>query len=71
MLARVLGVVKIDDWSLIRRVSWATLHAIHSIFFCRRAQGTWVAKTQSSEISGKKPEKGDASFNVKKRSWGL
>ena len=28
----VLGVVENDDRSLIRRVSWATLHAIHSIF---------------------------------------
>ena len=61
----VLGVVENDDWSLIRRVSRATLlHAIHSIFPPPEFSGHHVGG--KDPISQKKLEKGDARFDTEK-----
>jgi hypothetical protein len=64
----VLGVVENDDRTLIRRVSRATLHAIHSIFPPPEVSGHLGGK---DPISRKKLEKGDARFDVEKEILGF
>jgi hypothetical protein len=64
----VLGVVENEDRTLIRRVSRATLHAIHSIFPPPEVSGHVGGK---DPISRKKLEKGDARFEVEKEILGF
>jgi hypothetical protein len=64
----VLGVVENNDRSLIRRVSRATLHAIHSIFPSPAESGHLGGK---DPISQKKLEKGDARFEIEKEILGF
>jgi hypothetical protein len=64
----VLGVVENADRTLIRRVSRATLHAIHSIFPPPEVSGHIGGK---DPISRKKLEKGDARFEVEKEILGF
>jgi hypothetical protein len=58
-----LAVVENEDRSLIRRVSRATLHAIHSIFPPPERSGHLGGK---DPVSKKKLEKGDARFEIEK-----
>jgi hypothetical protein len=64
----ILAVVESDDRSLIRRVSRATLHAIHSIFPPPESSGHVGGK---DPISRKKLEKGDARFDIEKEILGF
>jgi hypothetical protein len=64
----VLALVESDDRTLIRRVSRATLHAIHSIFPPPEVSGHVGGK---DPISRKKLEKGDAWFDVEKEILGF
>jgi hypothetical protein len=64
----VLAVVENDDRKLLRRVSQATLHAIHSMFPPPEASGHAGGKDPTSR---KKLEKGDARFNVEKEILGF
>jgi hypothetical protein len=64
----ILGVVENEDRTLIRRVSRATLHAIHSIFPPPDVSGHVGGK---DPISRKKLEKGDARFDVEKEILGF
>jgi len=64
----VLAVVENNDRSLIRRVSRATLHAIHSIFPPPDISGHHGGK---DPISRKKLEKGDARFEIEKEILGF
>ena len=64
----VLGVVVNDDRTMIRRVSRATLHAIHSIFPPPEVSGH---KGGKDPISRKKLEKGDAHFDIEKEILGF
>ena len=64
----VLGVVENNDRTLIRRVSRATLHAIHSIFPPPAVSGHVGGK---DPISQKKLEKGDARFDIEKEILGF
>jgi hypothetical protein len=64
----VLAVVENDDRTLLRRVSRATLHAIHSIFPPPEVSGHTGGK---DPISRKKLEKGDARFNIEKEILGF
>jgi hypothetical protein len=64
----ILGVVESNDRSLIRRVSRATLHAIHSIFPPPEVSGHVGGK---DPISRKKLEKGDARFDIEKEILGF
>jgi hypothetical protein len=64
----VLAVVENDDRTLLRRVSRATLHAIHSMFPPPEVSGHTGGK---DPISRKKLEKGDARFNIEKEILGF
>jgi hypothetical protein len=64
----VLGLVENDDRTLLRRVSRATLHAIHSIFPSPEVTGHVGGK---DPISRKKLEKGDARFDIEKEILGF
>ncbi len=64
----VLGLVENDDRTLLRRVSRATLHAIHSIFPPPEASGHVGGK---DPVSLKKLQKGDARFDVEKEILGF
>ena len=64
----VLGVVKNNDRTRIRRVSRATLYAIHSVFPPPEFSGQVGGK---DPISQKKLEKGTAWFDIKKEILGF
>jgi hypothetical protein len=64
----VLGVVENDDRTLIRRLSRATLHAMHSTFPPPEVSGHLGGK---DPICRKKLEKGDAQFDVEKEILGF
>ncbi len=64
----VLALVENDDRTLIRRVSRATLHAIHSIFPPPEISGH---KGGKDPVSIKKLEKGDARFDIEKEILGF
>jgi hypothetical protein len=59
----ILALVENEDRTLIRRVSRATLHAIHSIFPPPEISGHLGGK---DPISMKKLAKGDARFEIEK-----
>jgi hypothetical protein len=64
----VLALVENEERTLIRRVSRATLHAIHSIFPPPEVSGHVGGK---DPISRKKLEKGDARFDIEKEILGF
>jgi hypothetical protein len=64
----ILGLVENEDRSLIRRVSRATLHAIHAIFPTPERSGHLGGK---DPISQKKLDKGDARFDIEKEILGF
>jgi hypothetical protein len=64
----ILAVVENEDRSLIRRVSRATLHAIHSLFQPQKRSGHVGGK---DPVSQKKLEKGDATFEIEKEILGF
>jgi hypothetical protein len=64
----ILAVVENEDRSLIRRVSRAALHAIHSIFPPPERSGHVGGK---DPVSKKKLEKGDARFEIEKEILGF
>jgi hypothetical protein len=64
----ILAVVENEERTLMRRVSRATLHAIHSIFPPPERSGHIGGK---DPVSQKKLEKGDARFDIEKEILGF